>query len=297
MISIVISSANKQFLKAVSNNIHETIGVVYEIIAVDNSDGSKGICEVYNSGAKQAKYDLLCFMHEDVEIKTENWGEKVLSYFDSDKSLGIIGVAGSTYKALVPSGWGTEGTKGTEFYNYIQAFKHSKKASIYAYSNEENTLVQTVAVVDGVWFVTTRKIALEIGFDERLFKGFHCYDLDFCLNVGKNHKITVVFDILLEHFSEGGYDETWFYETLKLHNKWKSELPRCVFDISQKEKEKIEKRLFKRMLARLIDWKFEKKHILCILKEYIGYSKTSYLFYLKIRLYFFKFRYFGHSIK
>lgn len=297
MISIIISSANKEFLKAVSNNIDETIGVTYEIIAVDNLDGSKGICEVYNFGIKQAKYDLLCFMHEDIEIKTKEWGQKVVSYFNQDKKLGVLGIAGSAYKGLVPSGWGVEGTKGMEFYNYVQAFKYSEKLSIHAYSNTGNVLIQPVVVVDGVWFVTTRIIASEVKFDDKLFKGFHCYDLDFCLNVGKNHTIAVAFDILLEHFSEGGYNPAWFYETLKLHDKWRSELPRCIVDISQSEKEKIEKRLFKRMLARLVDWKFEKKYILNLLKEYIKYSKTGFMSYLKLRLYFFKFRYFGHSIK
>ncbi|RZK03487.1 MAG: TonB-dependent receptor, partial [Flavobacterium sp.] len=54
-------------------------------------------------------------------------------------------------------------------------------------------------------------------FDEETFKQFHCYDLDFSLQVQQTHRAVVTFQVLLEHFSEGNYSKTWIEETLKLH--------------------------------------------------------------------------------
>ncbi|SEM69296.1 hypothetical protein SAMN05216436_106223 [bacterium A37T11] len=58
-----------------------------------------------------------------------------------------------------------------------------------------------VAVLDGVWLCTRKNIALKFPFDERSLKGFHCYDLDFSLNVGLNHDFIITYNVLLERFS------------------------------------------------------------------------------------------------
>jgi hypothetical protein len=45
------------------------------------------------------------------------------------------------------------------------------------------------------------------------------------LQVSKTHHAVVTYEVLLEHFSEGNYDQTWIEETLKLHKKWINYLP------------------------------------------------------------------------
>ena len=74
MISVIISSAKKELVTQVTKNITDTIAVEFEIIAFDNSNGEKGICEIYNQGIKKARYDVLCFMHEDIAMITPGWG-------------------------------------------------------------------------------------------------------------------------------------------------------------------------------------------------------------------------------
>ena len=103
MISIIICSADKLQLAQVSENIAATIGLPFEIISFSNPGAQVGICEVYNRCIDQSKYDLICFMHEDILIKTMNWGKVIQSYFTADEQLGLVGIAGSTYKALCPS--------------------------------------------------------------------------------------------------------------------------------------------------------------------------------------------------
>ncbi len=77
-------------------NIRATIGVAFEIIPIINSGGRIGICEAYNIGARRSKFGMLCFMHEDVRMHTMSWG-KIVSRILQDKSIGLLGVAGSIF--------------------------------------------------------------------------------------------------------------------------------------------------------------------------------------------------------
>ncbi len=52
MISIIICSRDADYLRKVSENVAATIGVPYEIQAIDNSKGAYGICEAYNLGRR-----------------------------------------------------------------------------------------------------------------------------------------------------------------------------------------------------------------------------------------------------
>ena len=255
MISVIICSANKKLLKQVSENISATIGVPYEIIATDNSEGQQGICSVYNRGILKARYDILCFMHEDVLIKTDNWGQKIIQSFHNDQELGLVGVAGSSYKPVAPSSWGGMGID-TTYTNLLQSFKYKKKKTKYVNRNPNNEAISEVACVDGVWLCTTKKIAREIMFDENTFWGFHGYDIDFSLSVGQKYKVAVTFEVLLDHFSEGHYDSTWMKENLKLHDKWSEHLPVNIEPLTAKQVIYIEKTTFKVFIEQLIKFEY-----------------------------------------
>lgn len=59
MVSIIICSVSPHLLKKLQQNIAQTIGVEYEIIAIDNREKHWPIAKVYNYGAQQAKYPYL----------------------------------------------------------------------------------------------------------------------------------------------------------------------------------------------------------------------------------------------
>src|SRR5690349_21085161 len=140
MISVIICSADPVELQLVKENIATTIGTVHEIIAFDNAHAEKGICELYNEGAKQAKNDILVFMHEDIEMKTADWGVKVLEIFNANPNLGLMGVAGGGYKSVVPSSWYNADLEinGGFYCNLIQGFKYSGRESFLDYRNAKN---------------------------------------------------------------------------------------------------------------------------------------------------------------
>lgn len=89
---------NNYLLSALKDNVDSTIGteVIYEIIAIDNSDNKYSIFEAYNIGIKRSKGDFLCFAHENIKFHTNNWGINLLNHFNHDNSLGMIGVAGGS---------------------------------------------------------------------------------------------------------------------------------------------------------------------------------------------------------
>jgi len=287
MISVIISSANPSLLAQVSKNIEATIAVPYELISFDNSAGQKGICEIYNLGIQQAQYDILCFMHEDIGIKTDGWGKIVQKIFDEHNDYGLIGVAGSDYKTLAPSGWSGSG-RNMDYANLVQSYKFKKKEPHHYYKNPRNEKLTEVACIDGVWFCVPRKIAAEIGFDQDTFKGFHLYDLDFSFAVGCKYKIGVIYDVLIDHFSEGNYDKTWMEETLKLHHKWYYHLPLNILPHSKASVFDAEKSTFKYFIERLIYLKFPMRVAFQMLYKDNRFLKMSPGLFFKLHYYILK---------
>lgn len=245
MLSIIIASASRQLAREIKENIAQTVGCPHEVLLFDNSDGKRSMCGIYNEGAWQATFELLCFMHEDVALKTEDWGNAVAQLFKQNNRLGVLGIAGSTYKSLTPSGWLSHNhLRETEYSQLIQSYKYSGTHTLRHYRNPGNRNPANVATVDGVWMCVKKDVALRFPFDEQTFQKFHCYDLDFCLSVGLHYDIVVTFDVLLHHFSDGNFNAEWMEEALKLHKKWRSILPVCAEPFTPKEVRTIEKQNF-----------------------------------------------------
>lgn len=223
MISIIISSVNKNQLRLVAENIRKTIGVPFELLSFDNHEGKYGICEIYNKGIAKAKYDILCFMHEDIEIHTDKWGNIVSAYFENNKELGLVGVAGSDNKSSVAGGCDTR--FGTTYINIIQHFKFTDRSpKRFSLPPDRKKEVNPVVCVDGVWFCCPTDVAKEFLFDEGL-KGFHGYDIDFSLSVTKKYQAVVSHEILMSHYSEGHFSHDWLDAMIYIHEKRKKELP------------------------------------------------------------------------
>lgn len=255
MISVIICSANTEDLAIVKKNIAETIGVVHEIIAIDNRKDRRGICEVYNEGTRKAQYETLCYMHEDIELITKNWGVKVLELFNQNKKLGLIGIAGGGYKSLVPSSWYNADLEiNGEFYcHLIQGFKYSGKEAFLDNRNPKNLKLARVATIDGCWMCTTKHVVGNNPFDQEMLKSFHAYDIDISLSIGRKFQVAITYEILMKHFSEGAFDESWEKEILSVHQKWSHLLPINTDNLNEDEMLKYERRAFKKYFNRQLD--------------------------------------------
>lgn len=235
MISIIICSCNQNDLTNVKKCIEQTIGVPYEIIAIDNRDNKYNIFSAYNEGIKNAQGDILCFMHEDLFFHTQDWG-KLLECHLKNENVGLVGVFGAhfmpdcypvTYWCNPCSGRLLQGSNNrTDKYSVGVLQKYE---SPQGDANEVE-----VVVMDGLWLCGNRSLFDKIKFDAETFNGFHCYDLDICMQslmIGK--KNIVVNDILIEHKSIGQVNDVFFIYLKKWYEKWQEVLP--LFRGMQKE--------------------------------------------------------------
>lgn len=224
MISVVICSINKTFAQQVQKSIAETIGVVWEAIVIENTVSPQSLTRVYNSGASKAQYDIICFVHEDILFQTPQWGLKLIVYFNSDKSLGLIGLAGSKYKSKTPSGWFT-GIAELDCCNIVHLDKEGREQKIW-FNPVPGSSQQEAVVLDGVFLCCPKKVWAEVQFDEVLLKDFHLYDLDFSFRVAEKYKVIVSFEIDIVHITKGAhYGNKWLEATLLWHSKMQQRLP------------------------------------------------------------------------
>ncbi|SER31648.1 glycosyltransferase [Pedobacter rhizosphaerae] len=221
MTSIITCSVNPEYLKEFSTSIAGTTTLPYEIISIDNRDNKYSICEAYNIGAKQSKYQNLCFIHEDIRLLTSGWDENLALHLKS-KKVSLVGILGNTVKTKYASGVYSSVTE-TNRINQIQCFKDGSK--LHYYHNPDQEDESEVATLDGMFLATTKNNWQKQPFDEQNLKGFHGYDIDFSLAMGKLGKVVVVYDILLEHLSSGGNTLEWLKNQLIVIEKWQNELP------------------------------------------------------------------------
>jgi GT2 family glycosyltransferase len=213
MISIIICSRTATISDELTQNIDQTIGITYELVIIDNSNNLYSIFSAYNEGVKRSKYEVLCFMHDDIIFKTNDWGISVMNRFNSS-NLGAIGVAGSPYYAILPGAWWSGG--------YICQSIYGEQDLAYQ-SIQDNAL--PVVVLDGLWFCVRKSLFNTIRFDDTTFSGFHYYDMDISLQIQqKGYELLSVYDISIQH-SSGKLDTIWLTNALLLQKKWENNLP------------------------------------------------------------------------
>lgn len=250
MLSIIISSYQPEYFSALEKNIAETMGIPYEIIKVDNP-GKMGICKAYNLGAKQAQYDFLLFLHEDVLFENIQWGTKLIKILKSE-NCGAVGVAGSTYHGFIPASWWSYGRTRI---NIIQADKNSnQKLYILRVNFFEDNEREKVQSLDGVFLACRKDVYEKFPFDE-ILPGYHGYDVLFSLKIAKHFQNYVTDQILITHFSRGSLSKQWLEAIIKV-NKILGGRPVIAYD------RETEFKSFYNLLNSFKEFNFSKKEII-----------------------------------
>ena len=210
------------------DNIELTIGTEYELVIIDNSQNKYSIFSAYNEGVRRAKYPYLCFMHEDILYQTKDWGEKVIAYL-KEENVGLIGVIGTHLISKGPCGWTDTGL--TSGHN-VSVDEYHCDLSRFG----DRTYIEAVAT-DGLWQCMRRSLFDSVRFDDKTFDGFHCYDIDICLQVRSlNKQVLIISDVLINHNSNGNWGTSWIQNTYKFFKKWENELPQIAgIDLSNEE--------------------------------------------------------------
>jgi hypothetical protein len=251
LISLIICSRNREISPQLAENIAQTIGLAYETIFIDNSQSVHSIFSAYNLGASKAKYEYLCFLHDDILIRTTGWGNYIVNLLE-DKKTGVVGVAGSIYASSVPSPWWISNFADMSAFlrcHYIHHTGKGKETNILPADTGQTRQLFEVVLLDGVWLCCRRNIWEELRFDEG-YGGFHFYDLDFSMGVfAKGYHNYVTHRVLVEHFSSGHTDGKWVEAALVFNRKWKKLLPAGIGPVKREDRKLIKKEALRNMIT------------------------------------------------
>jgi len=189
-----------------------------EILIYEN-DGVNSLTEIYNIGLKEAKNDIIVFMHDDLILETSNITPKIVKLFQKHSEYGIIGVAG-TNKLTSGRWWDSRDNMFG-----VVGHLHEGKRHVNHYSKGSFVdVLKPVVVVDGLFFMVDRR-RLKKQFNEE-FKGFHFYDISFCYeNFKEGVKVGVTTKINLTHKSIGMVNKQWEKNKLFFEALYEKELP------------------------------------------------------------------------
>ncbi|MBI5666031.1 MAG: glycosyltransferase [Nitrospirae bacterium] len=205
-LSIIIPVFNKieTTRKCIGSIREQNRDAAYEIIIVDNGSTDEtqqtftagagpmpdltyirntenlGVSKALNIGAEAAKYDVLCFMHNDVFISRENWTADIYGFISKTAGSGVVGLYGA--KTI---------RKDATFRG--KSIVHAKKNGPSITRSFEK-----VAVVDGLLLAMKKAVYHKCrGFCD----GFsvHYYDKDISLRAYKNGFVNYVLNIPFEH--------------------------------------------------------------------------------------------------
>jgi glycosyltransferase involved in cell wall biosynthesis len=227
MISIIICSREKSIKKDLIENIKNSVGCEFELIIMGNSENNYSIFEAYNLGIEKSRGDFLCFMHDDIYIHTIDWGCIINRIFNENQEIGLIGVAGAKIKTTMPSTW-WDCPEDQYVIQIIQHFNNKEPKTLnYGF---QNALCHEVAVIDGVFMVMRKDSRIHFSTE---MDGFHNYDLNLSFECRKlDYKVIVTNEILIEHFSIGTINDSWYESAYKLYKLYSIKLPRSVNGIT-----------------------------------------------------------------
>lgn len=218
MISIIICSRDNDLLSSLKLNIKRTAGCDYELIVVGNANEFTGIGAAYNYGLKQAKGNIVCFCHEDILFETDSWGRLVSEYLEKNTDIGLLGIAGSTFKSQLPTAWiyVPENLYRTSIINLSG---DPPVPSLYIVKESDNAVFSKTVTLDGCFLCGRMQVFTQISWNEQI-GGFHLYDIDISQRIGIKYTVGVFHNIVVSHLSEGSFDKAWLKSTLNYHNKY-----------------------------------------------------------------------------
>ena len=257
MISIIICSRLRKCPVVFEEHIHTTIGnVPYEIIWIDNSRNDRNMCQAYNWGVTQAKYDYLCFMHEDIVFHSNDWGKMAIESMD-DPSIGMLGVQGCVYYCESTTYW----TKSYFRKAHIIQDRNGKKEKVY---EQDYPCGSDVVAIDGLWmFIKRECFDKGLRWDDDHFRNFHMDDMDMSMQmIHHGYRIKILEDLWIEHLSWGNFNKDFYEDNIIFHEKWDKLLPVATIKITGEVKILSQKAAFKEICRLGKECALSKKRLL-----------------------------------
>lgn len=201
LVSIIICSIDEKKFTRVTANFRQLLGgEPFEIIGIHDA---KSLCEGYNRGIRKASGSILVFSHDDIEILSPDFRFKLRRYLKQYDLIGLAGATRLTGSSWVGAGWPEIHGQVTQYDEKTDVFK----VNIYGIHARH---VPNVQAIDGLFLALNRNVLESVSFDERIFNGFHFYDMDFTFAAHlAGFKLGICNDIVAVHYSTGNYDEAY----------------------------------------------------------------------------------------
>lgn len=216
---VVCSKDNNEIKKKVIEHIKDTCGCNAHTYFMYNPEGV-GLSEIYQTmlSPEKCEYDIIVFVHDDVEFLRKGWGAEVLRLFNEHEDYGIIGVAGSAQFDSNGAWWQYDKKYGQVLH------RHEGKSWLTSFSPLLEKDLQEVCVIDGLFMAVHRK-RITKGFDTKV--SFDFYDIVFTIDnyLDGKTKIGVTTNIRLAHNSIGQMREGWYVAREYANEKYKEFYP------------------------------------------------------------------------
>ena len=174
-------------------------GIEKEVITIKNAISmTAGYNEAMN--ASDAKYKV--YLHQDTFIVNRNFIDNVISLFNNDSNIGMLGMVGSERLPADAIMWNA--TRVGDFYGYDSADDLAKKSIRRVESS-----YREVQVVDGFLMVTQ----YDIPWRDDILRGWDFYDVSQCLEFEKTgYKVVVPSQNPAWAIHKCGNPSLWNYE-------------------------------------------------------------------------------------
>ena len=154
--------------------------LISEQITYIRNPENLGVAKALNIGAAAAKYDILCFMHNDVVVYKTRWVSEICNFIFNTPTAGVVGLYGA--KTIRKDG----SFRGRTVVHAKRGFATMGKP------------FERVAIVDGLIMSMKNTVFKNVGgFCEDFY--IHYYDKDLSLRAIKNNFVNYVLNIPFEH--------------------------------------------------------------------------------------------------
>jgi len=204
MISIVCVYNNKEILENFLLKSLKLQNTDYQLILLDNTENKfKSAAEALNYGGEKAKGKYIMFVHQDIDLCSENFLEETEKILDTIQSLGVAGVAGMS-------------EKGKDYKNRCRNIIKNgvpPKVQMWGRKIEKPEKVQTL---DELLVIIPKHVFEKLKFDAEICDDWHLYAVDYCLSVKEIGLDSWVIPMFVYHRSIGfSFSEKKYYLTLE----------------------------------------------------------------------------------
>ena len=241
-LSIIIVNYNlaKEIEDCLNSLLNKTGNLTYEIIIVDNNSPDKSLIEVEkkfvkdnirffyrnenlgfgqgcNYGFSKANGEYICFLNPDTLI-IENIFRSVISLFESDKSIGIIGPKQKTKKLFFDFSAGFFTNILFELFNLLTVGVYFEAFTVFLYTKlKRQSFFEVDWVLGACIFIRAALFKTVNGFDKDYFMFFE--ETDLCKRVAdKGSKIIYYPKLQINHLGSASGKKDYILFTKRIYS-------------------------------------------------------------------------------